>query len=92
MLWLVQKQNIPIQILSLVNDFSSIAYLGDIYSNYRTKVKRISEAEVVMCSKVLAVHLRQMTHANHEKHRIVDKPSDINPKFVRIQIIRSTVK
>jgi hypothetical protein len=35
------------------------------------KVKRISEAGAVRCSKVLAVHLRQMTQENHEKLRIV---------------------
>jgi hypothetical protein len=52
------------------------------------KLKRISGAEVVISSKVLAVHLRQMIQANHEKHRIVDKPTE----FFRIQVIRLTVK
>ena len=63
--------------LSLVNEFLSIAYLTWQHLNERTKVKRISGAEVVMCSKVLYFYLRQMTQTNHKKHRIVDQPSDI---------------
>jgi len=76
----------------LVNDFSSTAYLRGTYTNGRMKVKRISEAEFVTCSKVLAVHLQQMTQANHKNTGLLMQHHISNSEFFRIQIIRPTVK